>query len=102
MNSSASEIDRNTRALPLLDSRRVSGIGRQIRLRTFRGFAILALQPAWARSDQSPMRPGQRSSVPSVRAVLVRLTLALVVQSLLELDELLSLDEQLELSLELL
>ncbi|KPB75950.1 Unknown protein sequence [Pseudomonas syringae pv. maculicola] len=48
------------------------------------------------------MRPGQRSSVPSVRAVLVRLTLALVVQSLLELDELLSLDEQLELSLELL
>ncbi|WP_159420690.1 hypothetical protein [Pseudomonas syringae group genomosp. 3] len=48
------------------------------------------------------MRPGQRSSVPGVRAVFVRLTLALVVQSLLELDELLSLDEQLELSLELL
>lgn len=35
-----------------------------------------------------------------VRAVFVRLTL--VAQSLLELDELLSLDEQLELSLELL
>jgi hypothetical protein len=25
-----------------------------------RVFAILALQPAWARFDQSPMRPGRR------------------------------------------
>ena len=57
---SALGCDRNTRALPLLGSRRVFSIGRLAHTGSghSRGFAILALQPAWARSDHTPMRPG--------------------------------------------
>ena len=43
-----------------------------------RGFAILALQPAWARFDHSPIQPALRCA--GDRAVNVRADVALVVQ----------------------
>jgi hypothetical protein len=56
--SSASESDRNTRALPCLFPAAFLVLAGRSGSGDLRGFAILALQPAWARFDHSPMRPG--------------------------------------------